>query len=282
MIPSLPHVLYHDLITAALSEDMGRMGDVTAQACLRDDDQLHTRIVSRQAGQLAGLDIACATFAALDPTLSITPLARDGMTVEPGQTVAEVKGAARTIVSAERVALNFLGRLSGIATLTGPYVAAVTGTKARIAATRKTTPLLRALEKYAVQCGGGWPHRFGLDDAILIKDNHIAACGDVATAVTRARAHAGHMMVIMVEVDTLAQLAAVLPLKPHAVLLDNFAPADLRRAVVLADGHVVLEASGGVRLDTVRAMAETGVDVISVGALTHSAPVHDFGLDAVE
>lgn len=281
MIAPLPPVTYSALITEALREDLGRMGDVTANACLRAEDGLHTRIVSRQTGCLAGLDIACATFMALDPTLSVTPLARDGTPLKPGLAVAEISGPARAIVSAERVALNILGRLSGIATLTGQYVAAVTGTPARIAATRKTTPLLRTLEKYAVQCGGGWPHRFGLDDAILIKDNHIAACGDVATAVTRARAHAGHMMMIMVEVDTLEQLAAVLPLKPHAVLLDNFSLDDLRRAVTMTDGHMVLEASGGVNLHTVRDIAETGVDVISVGALTHSAPVHDFGLDAI-
>jgi nicotinate-nucleotide pyrophosphorylase (carboxylating) len=218
---------------------------------------------------------------ALDPAARFEAVVADGQRVKGGEVLARVDGLARAVLSAERTALNLMGRLSGIATLTRAYVDAVDGTRARITDTRKTTPGLRMLEKYAVRCGGGVNHRFGLDDAILIKDNHIAACGGVGEALRRARAAAGHMTKVEVEVDSLAQLDEALRHDPDVIMLDNFGPAELARAVEVTAGRAVLEASGGVNLQTVRALAETGVDVISVGALTHSASVLDIGLDAV-
>jgi nicotinate-nucleotide pyrophosphorylase (carboxylating) len=216
----------------------------------------------------------------LDPAAKFKARVGDGDAVAAGAVLAKVTGNARALLSAERTALNLLGRLSGVATLTAQYVAAVEGTKARITDTRKTTPGLRALEKYAVRCGGALNHRFGLDDAILIKDNHVAACGGVGEAIRRARAFTGHLVKIECEVDSLKQLAEALDAGPDVVMLDNFSLKNLRVAVGMAAGRVVLEASGGVKLDTVRDIAETGVDVISVGALTHSASVLDIGLDA--
>jgi nicotinate-nucleotide pyrophosphorylase (carboxylating) len=220
----------------------------------------------------------------MDPTARFEVLIPDGQDAEAGAVLAEVEADARALLSAERVALNLLGRLSGVASLTAQHVKAVEGTGARITCTRKTTPGLRALEKYAVRCGGGINHRYGLDDAILIKDNHIAACGGVTKALQRARAAAGHLVKIEIEVDTLTQLDEALAAQqaghgPDVVLLDNFSLDDLRLAVIRAKRKVVLEASGGVTLETVRAIAETGVDVISSGALTHSAPALDIGLD---
>jgi nicotinate-nucleotide pyrophosphorylase (carboxylating) len=217
---------------------------------------------------------------ALDPAARFEALAADGDRVPAGAVLARVEAGARALLSAERTALNLLGRLSGVASLTRAYVDAVQGTNARIADTRKTTPGLRHLEKYAVRCGGGLNHRFGLDDAILIKDNHVAACGGVGEALRRARAAAGHLMKIEVEVDSLAQLEEALPHRPDVVMLDNFSLGDLAQAVRIAGGQTTLEASGGVNLQTVRGIAETGVQVISVGALTHSAMVLDIGLDA--
>jgi nicotinate-nucleotide pyrophosphorylase (carboxylating) len=217
----------------------------------------------------------------MDPAARFEVLIGDRADAEAGAVLARVEGDARALLSAERVALNLLGRLSGVATLTRAYVRAVQGTRARIVCTRKTTPGLRALEKYAVRCGGGVNHRFGLDDAILIKDNHVAACGGVGPALERARAAAGHLMKIEIEVDSLDQLEQALPYRPDVIMLDNFALADLAEAVRRVGGAVVLEASGGVTLETVGAIARTGVDAISVGALTHSAPVLDIGLDAV-
>jgi nicotinate-nucleotide pyrophosphorylase (carboxylating) len=216
-----------------------------------------------------------------DPQIVFTPVAEDGAILEAGSVLATVDGPACSILTAERTALNFLTLLSGVATHTRRYVEAVAGTKARIAATRKTLPGLRALQKQAVTLGGGLPHRFGLDDAVLIKDNHVAAAGSIEAALAHAKAAAGHMRVVEVEVDSLAQLEAVLPFAPHAVLLDNFDLPELRAAVAMGQGRVILEASGGVGLETVRAIAQTGVDVISVGALTHSAPALDIGLDAM-
>ncbi|MEY4257056.1 MAG: hypothetical protein RLZZ141_2283 [Pseudomonadota bacterium] len=261
-ITALPDLIIDPIVRAALAEDLGRAGDVTAAACIPAD--------------------ACArlAFAALDPALSFTVEIGDGRDAAAGQIIARASGGARQILSAERVALNLLGRLSGVASLTARYVQEVDGTGARITCTRKTTPGLRALEKYAVRCGGAINHRFGLDDAILIKDNHVAACGGVGKALERARAHAGHLMKIEVEVDGLDQLDEALSYAPDVIMLDNFSIEDLVTAVARAKGKVVLEASGGVNLSTVRAIAETGVDVISVGALTHSAPVLDIGLDA--
>jgi nicotinate-nucleotide pyrophosphorylase (carboxylating) len=281
MIEPLPDLLIAPIVRAALAEDLGRAGDVTAQACIPADARLTAVFATRKPGVIAGLACARLALAELDPTARFEPLVADGAQVEAGDQLAQVEADARALLSAERTGLNLLGRLSGIATLTQAYVHAVAGTRARIVDTRKTTPGLRALEKYAVRCGGGVNHRFGLDDAILIKDNHIAACGSVGEAVRRAKAFAGHLMKVEVEVDGLDQLAEALEHGPDVVMLDNFSLDDLREAVRRAHGRAVLEASGGVNLSTVRAIADTGVDVISVGALTHSASVLDIGLDAV-
>ena len=281
MIAPLPDLLIEPIVRMALAEDLGRAGDITAQACIAADARLNAVFAVRQPGVLAGLDCARLAILALDPDARFEPRAADGDLMAPGQAAAFVSANARALLSAERTALNLMGRLSGIATLTRAYVDAVVGTGARIVDTRKTTPGLRALEKYAVRCGGGVNHRFGLDDAILIKDNHVVASGGVGEALRRARAHAGHLTKIEVEVDSLDQLAEALLHTPDVIMLDNFSLADLRRAVDLTAGRVTLEASGGVNLSTVRAIAETGVQVISVGALTHSAPVLDIGLDAI-
>lgn len=277
----LPNLLIDTVVRAALAEDLGRGGDVTGAACVDPQARLEVRFATRQDGVLAGLDCARLALKAMDPDVRFEALAADGDRIAAGAVLARASGNARAILAAERTALNLMGRLCGIATLTAAYVAAIDGTPARITDTRKTTPGLRALEKYAVRCGGGINHRFGLDDAILIKDNHVVACGGVGEALRRAKAAAGHLMQVEVEVDGLDQLDEALPYAPDVILLDNFAIEDLREAVRRTGGKVRLEASGGVNLDTVRAIAETGVDVISVGALTHSAPVLDIGLDAV-
>ena len=277
----LPDTLLRPLIQAALAEDLGRAGDITSAACIDADATLSVAFTTRQDGRIAGLDCARIALALLDADARFEAVTQDGMDAAPRTVLARAHGNARAILAAERVALNLLGRLSGVATLTGAYVRAVEGTGAVIVDTRKTTPGLRALEKYAVRCGGGVNHRFGLDDAILIKDNHVAACGGVGEAVRRARAAAGHLVKVEVEVDSLAQLEEALAHGPDVVLLDNFSLEDLRAAAAAARGRAVLEASGGVNLQTVRAIAETGVGVISVGALTHSAPVLDIGLDAL-
>jgi nicotinate-nucleotide pyrophosphorylase (carboxylating) len=281
IIDPLPDLLIEPVVRAALAEDLGRAGDITSAACIPLGTRMRARFAARKAGTIAGLDCVRLAIAALDPTADYRQIASDGQAVADGAVLAEVEADARALLSAERVALNLLGRLSGVASLTAAYVQAVEGTGAKIVCTRKTTPLLRTLEKYAVRCGGGVNHRFGLDDAILIKDNHVAACGGVGPALRRAKAAAGHLIKIEIEVDTLAQLDEALPYGPDVVLLDNFSLADLRTAVARAKGRAVLEASGGVTLETVRAIAETGVDVISSGALTHSAPSLDVGLDAV-
>jgi len=280
MIQPLPDLLVEPIVRAALAEDLGRAGDLTAQACVPADAMLEATFGVRKAGVLSGLACARLAIQALDPSATFEAAAADGEAVAPGMVAAKVKANARALLAAERTALNLMGRMSGIASLTRLYVEAVAGTRAQIVDTRKTTPGLRNLEKYAVRCGGGVNHRFGLDDAILIKDNHIAACGSVGEALRRARAFAGHLVKIEVEVDNLDQLREALEYGPDVVMLDNFGPDQLREAVALTAGRAVLEASGGVNLDTVRAIAETGVDIISVGALTHSAPVLDIGLDA--
>ena len=277
----LPDLLVRPIIDLALAEDLGRAGDITAQACIDADARLSVVFAARQDGRVAGLSCARLALAAMDPTATFEIVTADGADCAPGTVLARAEGNARAVLAAERTGLNLLGRLSGIATLTRAYVRLVEGTGATIVDTRKTTPGLRALEKYAVRCGGGINHRFGLDDAILIKDNHVVACGGVGEAVRRARAFAGHLVKVEVEVDGLDQLEDALKHGPDVVMLDNFSLDDLRTAVALAKGRAVLEASGGVNLTTVRAIAETGVDVISVGALTHSAPVLDIGLDAV-
>ncbi len=280
MITPLPDTLIEPIVRAALAEDLGRAGDVTSAACIAPDAVLTVAFAARQTGVVSGLACARLALAALDPRIAFETIAADGDALQAGTVLATATGNARAILSAERVALNLLGHLSGVASLTAAYVREVAGTRARIADTRKTTPGLRALEKYAVRCGGGMNHRFGLDDAILIKDNHVAAAGGVAAALTRAKAAAPHLMKIEVEVDGLDQLREALPLGPDVIMLDNFSLKDLRAAVAIVAGRVTLEASGGVNLSTVRAIAETGVDVISDGALTHSAPVLDIGLDA--
>jgi nicotinate-nucleotide pyrophosphorylase (carboxylating) len=274
-----PAAILEAVVRRALAEDLGRAGDITSQACIPQGARLAASITARQAGVVSGLDCARLALAAMDPAARFELLRQDGDEVAPGEALASLDGDALAILAAERTGLNLLGRLSGIATLTAAYVRAVEGSGARIADTRKTTPGLRALEKYAVRCGGGLNHRYGLDDAILIKDNHVAACGGVGPALARAKAAAGHLVMIEVEVDSLGQLDEALPYDPDVIMLDNFSLTDLREAVRLAAGRVRLEASGGVSLQTVRAIAETGVDVISVGALTHSAPALDVGLD---
>lgn len=279
-IQPLADLLVRPIVDMALAEDLGRAGDITGEACIDPDARLSVVWASRQDGRIAGLSCARLALAALDPSASFEVVTPDGSDVLPGATLARAEGNARAVLIAERTGLNLLGRLSGIATLTRAYVRLVEGTGATIVDTRKTTPGLRALEKYAVRCGGGVNHRFGLDDAILIKDNHVVACGSVGEAVRRARAYAGHLVKVEVEVDGLDQLDEALKHGPDVVMLDNFSLDDLRTAVSLAKGRAVLEASGGVNLTTVRAIAETGVDVISVGALTHSAAVLDIGLDA--
>ncbi|MBB3873429.1 carboxylating nicotinate-nucleotide diphosphorylase [Brevundimonas mediterranea] len=286
MSRSLPDVLIEPVVRMALAEDLGRAGDVTAMACIPADARMKAGFVARKPGVLAGIDCVRLAVLAMDPKASVDLRLKDGAAFEAGAVLAVVEAEARAFLSAERTALNLVGRLSGVATLTQAYVQAVDGTKARIADTRKTTPGLRALEKHAVACGGGMNHRFGLDDAILIKDNHVAVCGGVAEAVRRAKAFAPHLMKVEVEVDGLDQLDAVLGLiaegvAPDVVMLDNFGLEDLKTAVARVAGRLTLEASGGVNLTTVRGIAETGVDVISVGALTHSAPVLDIGLDAL-
>ena len=275
----LPRVLIERAVSEALREDLGSRGDITTDATVPAQATALATFGARRDGVISGLDVAAEAFRSVDPAVVFEPLVRDGDRVAPGSVVARVSGAARAILTGERVALNFLCHMSGIATLTRRYVDAVAGTRARIIDTRKTTPGLRAFEKYAVRCGGGANHRSGLYDAILIKDNHIVAAGGVEAAIESARAHAGHMVKIEVEVDDLASLEAALKHPIDAVLLDNMDVTVLRQAVKLVAGRVIAEASGGVNLDTVRGIAETGVDLISVGALTHSAPILDLGLD---
>lgn len=275
----LPAVLVRTLVAAALAEDLGLVGDVTTNATIPASATARAVIAARRAGVVSGVALAVAAFHEIDQRVGVRIARGDGQSVAPGDVIAEIAGPARAILTGERVALNFMGRMSGIATLTRRYVEAVAGTRARIVDTRKTTPGLRAVEKYAVRCGGGSNHRIGLFDAVLIKDNHIAAAGGVGAAIEAARRHAGHMVKIEVEVDTLEQLEIVLGHSVDAVLLDNMAPPMLRRAVQMIGGRALAEASGGVGLETVRAIAETGVDLVSVGALTHSAPVLDLGLD---
>jgi nicotinate-nucleotide pyrophosphorylase (carboxylating) len=281
MLPPLPDPILDPIVTLALAEDLGRAGDITSAATIPSDHVATYQFVSRKSGVIAGWDAASLTARKTHPELALIVHKGDGAHVEPGDIIGALSGPTRAILTAERTMLNFLGRMSGIASLTARYVEAVRGTGTRIVCTRKTTPGLRALEKRAVLCGGGTSHRYGLDDAILIKDNHIAACGGVAQALAAAKAHAGHLRMIEIEVDTLDQLAEALPLGPHAVLLDNMDISTLKRAVAMINGRAIAEASGGVTLETVRAIAETGVNVISVGALTHSAPNFDIGLDSI-
>jgi nicotinate-nucleotide pyrophosphorylase (carboxylating) len=275
----LPSPVVARAVAAALEEDLGAAGDITTDSMVPADAHGEAAIVARQAGVVAGLDLAEAAFKALDPQARFERVVQDGGKVEAGGTIARVTAKTRALLTAERTALNFLGRLSGIATLTAAFVSAVQGTSARIAATRKTTPGLRALEKYAVMAGGGAPHRFGLYDAVLVKDNHIAAAGGLAAALDTLRTRVGHLVKIEVEVDRLDQLEEALNFPIDAVLLDNMDVMTLEKAVALVAGRVETEASGGVTLETVREIAETGVDLISVGALTHSPRNLDSSLE---
>lgn len=279
LLPEPYPLTYEPLVRAALEEDLGRAGDLTSDAVVPVTARAHARLAARHEGRVAGLGPALAAFRLIDPSLSIVVEAGDGADVFANATLATVEGSARAILSGERTALNLLGRLCGIATAARNAVQAAAGTHARVVCTRKTTPGLRALEKYAVRVGGGANHRFGLDDGILIKDNHLVAAGGLEPAVRRARGYAGHMVKIEVEVDTLEQLAEALALPVDAVLLDNMAPETLREAVAMAAGRVITEASGGVTPDTVAEMAATGVDLISLGWLTHSVASLDVGLD---
>jgi nicotinate-nucleotide pyrophosphorylase (carboxylating) len=267
------------LVKMGLLEDLGRAGDLTSDAIAPADAIATAALVSRQPGVVAGLDLAGLAFRLIDDHVTIVRHRLDGDAVVVGDTIAEIRGPARAILTAERTALNFLCRLSGIASATASIVAAVAETKTRIVCTRKTTPGLRTVEKYAVRAGGGANHRFGLDDAVLIKDNHIAIAGGISTAIARARSGIGHLVKIEVEVDTLAQLEQAMAEGVDAVLLDNMSIEQLRRAVEIVAGRAVTEASGRVTPQTAPAIAATGVDLISIGWLTHSAPVLDIGLD---
>ena len=275
----LPQPLVDEAIANALSEDLGLAGDITTDATVSSEARASGVIGARRAGVVAGLQLVESAFEMLDPDVTIDVVVPDGGSVAANGAIARITGNARALLTAERVAMNFLGHLSGIATLTRRYVDAVAGTHARIIDTRKTTPGLRAFEKLAVRAGGGLNHRFGLYDAILIKDNHIVAAGGIGPALQRARVLAGHMVKIEIEVTTLAELVEALAHAPDAVLLDNMPPDLLKAAVAKVAGRAVTEASGGVNLATVRAIAQTGVDLISVGALTHSAPNLDVGFD---
>jgi nicotinate-nucleotide pyrophosphorylase (carboxylating) len=280
-LPTLYPVQYRDLVDRALIEDLGRGGDLTSDATVASDLIGTARLVSREPGIVAGTEVAAAVFRSVDPTVARVTSAADGDAMREGSELLVVEGPVRSILAAERTALNFLGRLCGIATLTGRFVAAVADHGAEIVCTRKTTPGLRTLEKYAVRCGGGANHRFGLDDAVLIKDNHLVAAGGVRNAVERVRAMTGHTVFVELEVDTLEQLEEGLALSVDAVLLDNMSVDQLRRAVEMVAGRAVTEASGGVTLDNVAEIAATGVDLISVGALTHGARSLDLSLELV-
>jgi nicotinate-nucleotide pyrophosphorylase (carboxylating) len=269
-----------EAVQRALDEDLGRAGDITSIATIPETTPARAVLVTRRAGVIAGLPLAVATFRKLSPDIDIQAHVRDGAAVAKGLQVLTISGPARAVLAGERTALNFVGRLSGIATLTADHVRRTAGTNLRICCTRKTTPGLRALEKYAVRCGGGFNHRFGLDDAILIKDNHVAVAGGVRPVLERARSHVGHLVKVEIEVDTLIQLREVLDTGlADVVLLDNMDIPTLIEAVKLAQGRVVLEASGGVTLDSIAQIAMTGVDYISSGALTHSAPNFDVAID---
>ncbi|MAI77883.1 MAG: nicotinate-nucleotide diphosphorylase (carboxylating) [Deltaproteobacteria bacterium] len=279
MVGALPVGAVEDSVRHALAEDLGRAGDITTNSVVPVDAMLSGTISAREAGRIAGVDLAVASFRQLDRGIKIEVQKGDGSDVLPGDPLFILNGNARAILTAERTALNFLGHLSGIATATHRLVQAVEGTAAQICCTRKTTPGMRVFEKHAVRMGGGVNHRFGLDDAVLIKDNHLAMAGGVRQAVEAARANVGHMVRIEVEVDTLEQLNEALEVGVEIILLDNMSPETLREAVKRNENRAVLEASGGITLETVRLVADAGVDLISVGWITHSAACLDLGLD---
>jgi nicotinate-nucleotide pyrophosphorylase (carboxylating) len=275
----LARIMIEPLVRATLLEDLGRAGDITTAAVVPAGAQAKVALVARQAGVVAGLDLAALAFELVDPRIVFRAERQDGEAVEPGARIAAIAGPARGILTAERTALNFLCRLSGIATATASIAAALRGYKAQVVCTRKTTPGLRAVEKYAVRAGGGANHRFGLDDAVLIKDNHVAIAGGVKEALRRAHAAVGHLVKIELEVDTLEQLTEAMTEGVDVVLLDNMSPQTLAKAVALVDGRALTEASGRITTESAPAVAASGVDLISVGWLTHSAPVLDIGLD---
>ncbi|MFD2237102.1 carboxylating nicotinate-nucleotide diphosphorylase [Aureimonas populi] len=277
--PELPGPIVREAVRLALAEDIGRAGDITSLATIAPQARARATLSARQDGVLCGLPFAVEAFAQMDGALVVEVLKSDGDRLAPGEIVARIEGHARALLTAERTALNFLMHLSGVASLTARYAGAIAHTPAKVVCTRKTIPGLRAAEKYAVRCGGGANHRFGLDDAMLIKDNHIAVAGGVAKALRAARAYAGHLVAIEIEVDTLEQLAEALEAGADAVLLDNMDAGTLRRAVALNAGRARLEASGNVSIETIAAIAETGVDLISTSKITMSAPALDLGLD---
>lgn len=278
-IPPLPPIMVEPPVRAALLEDLGRAGDLTTDAIVPSDARAECALVARQPGVVAGLDYAVAAFRLIDPSIETRVERPDGTRLAPGDLIALIRGPARGILTAERTALNFLCHLSGIASATRGIVDAIVGTKSHVVCTRKTMPGLRAAQKYAVRVGGGSNHRFGLDDAVLIKDNHVAIAGGVRAAVERARAGVGHLVKIELEVDTLNQLREAMALGVDAVLLDNMGPDMLREAVQFVGGRAITEASGRIRPETAPAIAATGVDLLSVGWLTHSVQVLDIGLD---
>lgn len=275
----LPRLIIEPLVRNALLEDLGLAGDITSAAVIPADHRSVVVMAAREPGVIAGLDAAELAFQLVDPAIMITRHVEDGASVVPGDIIATIEGPSRGLLTAERTALNFLGHLSGIASVTAKIAAAISGTKASIACTRKTTPGLRALEKYAVRAGGGMNHRFALYDAVLIKDNHIAVAGGVRAAIHSAKQGVGHLVKIEVEVDTLAQLREVMDEGVDAVLLDNMTPEQLREAVAIVAGRAITEASGRINPQTAAAIAASGIDLISIGWLTHSAPVLDIGLD---
>ncbi|WP_107677752.1 carboxylating nicotinate-nucleotide diphosphorylase [Agrobacterium sp. LAD9] len=279
ILSPLPRLIIEPLVRNALLEDLGLAGDITSAAVIPADHRSVVVMAAREPGVIAGLDAADLAFQLVDPAIVMKRHVQDGASVAPGDIIATIEGPSRGLLTAERTALNFLGHLSGIASVTAKIVAAIAGSKASVACTRKTTPGLRALEKYAVRAGGGMNHRFALYDAVLIKDNHIAVAGSVRDAIRRARQGVGHLVKIEVEVDTLAQLRDVMDEGVDAVLLDNMAPEQLREAVGIVAGRAITEASGRINPQTAAAIAATGIDLISVGWLTHSAPVLDIGLD---
>lgn len=272
---------YADLVERALAEDLGDAGDITSLSVIPELLTARGDLIAREPGVIAGMEVAAQVFSRVDAKTIFEPLVADGDAVAAGDVIARVSGSARSLLMAERTALNLLGRMSGVATATARLVAAVEGTGASVSDTRKTMPGMRALDKYAVAMGGGVNHRMGLYDAVMIKDNHIAAAGDIETSVAKARAHVGPDVMVELEVESLDQLAEVLETDADRVLLDNMDTETLRAAVEEVGGAMVTEASGGVTIDTIRGIAETGVDVISVGAITHSAPQLDIALDFV-
>ncbi|WP_435980147.1 carboxylating nicotinate-nucleotide diphosphorylase [Psychrobacter sp. DM4] len=277
--PAIDDVLLKPLVEAALLEDLGRRGDVTSQATIPADKQAQLQIKARQAGVICGMDLARLSFAMVDAKIAFVAKISDGESVVAGTVLATVSGNARHLLTAERTALNFMTHLSGIATATRHIVDSVAEYPAQITCTRKTIPGLRIVQKYAVRCGGGRNHRLGLDDAILIKDNHIAIAGDIATAIKQAQDFAGHLLPIEVEVDTLEQLEQALDAGAQLVLLDNMSPEILTQAVAMCQSRAKTEASGGITPESVQAVAKTGVDFIAMGYLTHSTTALDIGLD---